>query len=135
METKLDIRQLSLEQLITQIADLGEKGITVIEIDCDAQPEIGMWSQPIADDFAHTFEDETQALVYGEVEFDPFVKILKRAIKGLRNYNKFVDLGSGCGRAVIITALIIDYSIVMVFLSYWNSIKVLKYDFIISVVL
>ena len=25
METKLDIRQLSLEQLITQIADLGEK--------------------------------------------------------------------------------------------------------------
>ena len=44
-----------------EIADLGEKGITVIEIDCDAQPEIGMWSQPIADDFAHTFEDETQA--------------------------------------------------------------------------
>ena len=36
-------------------------GITVIEIDCDAQPEIGMWSQPIADDFVHTFEDETQA--------------------------------------------------------------------------
>ena len=44
-----------------EIAMLGEAGITVIEIDCDAQPEVGMWSQPIADDFQHTFEDETQA--------------------------------------------------------------------------
>ena len=44
-----------------RLKELEAMGITVIEIDCDAQPEIGMWSQPIADDFAHTFEDETQA--------------------------------------------------------------------------
>tara|TARA_B100000035_G_scaffold117767_1_gene99821 strand:+ start:1661 stop:2347 length:687 start_codon:yes stop_codon:yes gene_type:complete len=33
----------------------------IIEVDCNDQPEIGHWIQPLADDFQHTFEDETNA--------------------------------------------------------------------------
>jgi SAM-dependent methyltransferase len=50
-----------------------------------------------------------QALVYGEVEFDPFVKILDIATKGLSSNGKFVDLGHGIGRAAIIAALVTDF--------------------------
>lgn len=50
-----------------------------------------------------------QALVYGEVEFDPFVEILEESCKGLQKMNKFVDLGHGIGRATIIARLTTDF--------------------------
>ena len=55
------------------------------------------------------FESDTQALVYGEIEYDPFKIILDTAINGLSKCNKFVDLGSGCGRALFMTALLTDF--------------------------
>ena len=44
-----------------ELADLQRQGFHIIEIDCNTQPEIGEWMQPLADDFQHTFEDETNA--------------------------------------------------------------------------
>lgn len=61
-KNQADINYISfVEPDSDEVATLGAQGIHIIEIDCDAQPEVGMWAQPIADDFTHTFENETNA--------------------------------------------------------------------------
>ena len=50
--------------------------------------------------------DDTRALVYGEIEFDSFSEVLKVATDNIKNLNKFVDLGHGIGRAVIVVFII-----------------------------
>lgn len=60
---------------------------------------------------ATTYVDEindtdTRALVYGEVDFESFAEVLKVATDNLKNYNKFIDLGHGIGRAVIVVSLL-----------------------------
>jgi len=58
---------------------------------------------------------DNQALVYGEVEFDPFVEVLTVACDGIDMKRKFVDLGHGIGRATIITALISEFELIQGF--------------------
>jgi hypothetical protein len=45
---------------------------------------------------------DTRGLVYGEVEFDSFQKVMDTALTGLKGKNgKFTDLGSGTGKACL----------------------------------
>ena len=47
-------------------------------------------------------DTDTRALVYGEIDFISFTEVLKVATDNLYNYKKFIDLGHGIGRAVIV---------------------------------
>jgi len=49
---------------------------------------------------------DTRGLIYGEIEFESFQKILDTALTGLQGKTgKFTDLGSGTGKACMWTAL------------------------------
>jgi hypothetical protein len=66
----------------------------------------------IATTYADEMNDSTadpRALVYGEIEFDSFAEVLKVATDGLQRQQKFIDLGHGIGRAVIVAALMCDF--------------------------
>jgi hypothetical protein len=66
----------------------------------------------IATTYADEMSDSTtdpRALVYGEIEFDSFAEVLKVATDGLSQQQKFIDLGHGIGRAVIVAALMCDF--------------------------
>lgn len=58
---------------------------------------------------------DSQALVYGEVDFGPFVEVLQEALKGIKRAIKFVDLGHGIGRAAIVAALTMDFDEILGF--------------------
>ena len=47
------------------------------------------------------------SLVYGEIEFRPFVDVLQQL--QVPTGAKFVDLGSGCGKAVLAASLVVDF--------------------------
>jgi hypothetical protein len=72
---------------------------------------------------------DSQALVYGEVEYDPFVEVLEHATKGLKGSNKFVDLGHGIGRAAIIAALTTDFDQIVGFEVIKGIIHVRVYEY------
>ena len=51
-------------------------------------------------------DDSRRGLVYGEVEFDSFQKVMETALTGLQGKSgKFTDLGSGTGKACLWVAL------------------------------
>jgi hypothetical protein len=54
----------------------------------------------------HLNEDQIKSLIYGEVEFDSFCEVLIEATNGLHRKKKFVDIGSGTGKALCIAGLI-----------------------------
>lgn len=65
-------------------------------------------------DNAQEEEDSpAQAFIYGEIEYDSFVKILRIATNGLPKCEKFCDLGSGTGRALLLTALMCDFRVIL----------------------
>lgn len=70
-------------------------------------------------------------LVYGEVEYVPFTDCLIHACHNLTNSNKFVDLGSGCAKAICIASSICEIDefvgIEVVHALHQTGIKVLKY--------
>lgn len=60
-------------------------------------------------------EADTRGLIYGEVDFDSFQRILDTALTGLKPMTKegkfsFVDLGSGTGKACLWAALTTPFS-------------------------
>lgn len=57
---------------------------------------------------AHNHLNES-CLVYGEVEFNSFAEILDFALSGLLKRNKFVDLGHGTGKALVIAGALYDF--------------------------
>lgn len=59
-----------------------------------------------ADEVADNLTIDTRALVYGEIEFDSFVEVLAVATDGLQRFQKFIDLGHGIGRAIIVVRYI-----------------------------
>lgn len=52
-------------------------------------------------------ETDTRALVYGEIEYDSFKEVLYEATNNLKNMKKFIDLGHGIGRAVLVVIILI----------------------------
>lgn len=54
-------------------------------------------------------EGDTRALVYGEVDFDSFAEVLRCATDGIARSKKFIDLGHGIGRAVIVASLLCNF--------------------------
>ncbi len=57
----------------------------------------------------HDDYKDRKNLIYGEIEFDSYVRVLQIATNGLEYRHKFVDLGHGCGKAVCITASLCDF--------------------------
>lgn len=57
-----------------------------------------------ADEVAENLTIDTRALVYGEIEFDSFIEVLNVATDGLQTFHKFIDLGHGIGRALIVVS-------------------------------
>ena len=58
------------------------------------------------DSSAASAEVDNRGLVYGEVEFDSFQKVMETALTGLQGKpGKFTDLGSGTGKACLWVAL------------------------------
>jgi hypothetical protein len=55
-----------------------------------------------ADELSESMSVDTRALVYGEIDFDSFIEVLSVATDGLGRMNKFIDLGHGIGRAVLV---------------------------------
>lgn len=51
-------------------------------------------------------DSDSQVLVYGEVDYRSFAEILRVGVSGLDECKKFVDLGHGTGKAVIIVRII-----------------------------
>lgn len=49
--------------------------------------------------------DDSQEFTYGEVDFESFSEILTVAVAGLEQRRKFVDLGHGTGKAVLMVSL------------------------------
>lgn len=59
----------------------------------------------IATTYADEISDaDTRALVYGEVDFESFAEVLHAATSNTKRCCKFVDLGHGTGRAVIVVS-------------------------------
>ncbi len=50
-------------------------------------------------------EADTRALVYGEIDFESFAEVLRVATENLSKKQKFIDLGHGIGRAVIVVRI------------------------------
>ena len=46
-------------------------------------------------------DDASQVLIYGEVDYNSFSEVLRTTVKGMDKCHKFVDLGHGTGKAVI----------------------------------
>lgn len=57
----------------------------------------------------HDDYKDRKNLIYGEIEFDSYVRVLQIATNRLECRDKFVDLGHGCGKAVCITASLYDF--------------------------
>jgi len=55
------------------------------------------------------------SLVYGEIEFDAFTKVLEIATSGLGARTKFVDLGSGIGKALMWVCIVADFGEILGF--------------------
>jgi len=56
--------------------------------------------------FAQDQKEDNRGLIYGEIEFESFQKILETALTGLKGKNgKFTDLGSGTGKACLWAAM------------------------------
>lgn len=46
--------------------------------------------------------NDAQVLIYGEVDFKSFAEVLRVGVSGLDHRKKFVDLGHGTGKAIMI---------------------------------
>jgi len=61
--------------------------------------------------FAQDQKEDTRGLIYGEIEFESFQKILDIALTGLQGkHGKFTDLGSGTGKACLWAAITTPFS-------------------------
>lgn len=75
------------------------------ELFSDAPYEVG---KTLANEDRLSFKDsEQQSLLYGEIEFSSFVKLMKKFKPTTGGI--FYDLGSGTGKAVIIARLLFDF--------------------------